>query len=72
MDPWIINDMINRDDMNSSCSSGISESPSNNNFDSVPSKNDLNRVFVPQDKVIQLINALSSNPKAFIKPQRKV
>jgi hypothetical protein len=69
MDPWIINDMINRDDLTSTCSSGES---SISNFDPVTlPKPDLNKVFLPPDKVVELMHALAANPKAFIKPQEK-
>lgn len=76
MDPWIINDMINREDMKSSCSS-LSDrvetlSSSNSDTAAVASKSNINTILVPQDKVIQLINALSADPNAFMKPQRKV
>jgi hypothetical protein len=67
--------MINSDDLNSSCCSGLSDGTESSlsNFDPAAAspKRDLNRVYLPPDKVVELISAFSSNPKAFIKPLEK-
>ena len=66
MDPLIISDYINRDEINS-CSSGLSDSVDSSL--TIVSRD--YQVFIPQDKVLKLINAIKSEPKAFSKPQNK-
>ena len=69
MDPWIINDMINQDEFLSSSSANSDISSPISPISRQSSTVDLTKVYIPQDKVIRLINALVCEPKAFIKPQ---